>query len=232
MCGIAGVLFRDGRPIARRLLDEMGWAIAHRGPDSEGTYVDQGSPSAGLVARRLAIIDVENGNQPMSTEDGNYTIVYNGEIFNAAEVRRDLQALGHRFRSRCDTEVILRGYAEWGSGVVERLNGMWAFAVWDRRARRLFLSRDRLGVKPVVYADTPEGFVFASEIKSLLASRLVHRELDLTALPHYLSSFVVPEPYSFLRDVRRLPAGHSVVVDREGTREARYWDCGFEEEDD
>src|SRR5215469_6691302 len=170
MCGIAGIFFKDGRPIARRVLDEMGLAIAHRGPDSEGTYVDQGCPSVGLAARRLAIIDVENGDQPMSTEDGNHTIVYNGEIFNATKVRGDLEALGHRFRSRCDTEVILRGYVQWGSGVLDRLNGMWAFAVWDRRARRLFLSRDRLGVKPIVYADTPKGFLFASEIKSLLTS--------------------------------------------------------------
>jgi asparagine synthase (glutamine-hydrolysing) len=232
MCGIAGVLFRDGRPVAHRLLAEMGHAIAHRGPDSEGTYVDQSWPSVGLSARRLAIIDVANGNQPMSTEDGNYTIVFNGEIFNAAELRRELEAQGHRFRSRCDTEVVLNGYAEWGSSVLDRLNGMWAFAVWDRPAHSLFLSRDRLGVKPLVYADTPQSFVFASEIKALLASGLVHRELDLTALPHYLSNFTVPEPYSLFRGVRRLPAGHSVVVKREGTRETRYWDCGFEEEED
>jgi asparagine synthase (glutamine-hydrolysing) len=232
MCGIAGIFHRDGRPVDRDGLLRMARAIAHRGPDGEGIYVDNGPPSAGLVARRLAIIDVAHGVQPMSTEDGTFTIVYNGELYNAAEVRRDLEAHGHRFRSRCDTEVVLRGYAQWGAGVLSRLNGMWAFAVWDRRSRSLFLSRDRVGIKPLVYAETPQGFFFASEIKALLASGLVGRELDLTALPHYLSSSVVPEPYSFFRNVRRLPAGCFVVASAEGVRESRYWDCGFEEEDD
>ena len=232
MCGIAGIFHRDDQPVDRDGLLRMARAIAHRGPDGEGVYVDNGSPSAGLVARRLAVIDVAHGVQPMSTEDEAFTIVYNGEIYNAAEVRRDLEAHGHRFRSGCDTEVVLRGYAQWGSDVLSRFNGMWAFAVWDRRSRSLFLSRDRLGIKPLVYAETPQGFVFASEIKALLVSGLVGRDLDLTALPHYLSSFVVPEPYSFFRSVRRLPAGCFVVVNARGVRESRYWDCGFEEEDD
>jgi asparagine synthase (glutamine-hydrolysing) len=232
MCGIAGILHRDGRPIGRESLVRMARAIAHRGPDSEGVHVYDGCPSVGLAARRLAIIDVENGGQPMSTEDGRFAVVYNGEIFNADDVRRRLEGLGHGFRSRCDTEVVLRGYVQWGPEVVAHLNGIWAFAVWDRRTRGLFVSRDRLGVKPLVYADTSNGFVFASEIKALLASMLVGRDLDLTALPHYLSSFVVPEPYSFFRSVRRLSAGHSLLVTPTGTREMRYWDCGFEEEDD
>jgi len=232
MCGIAGIFHRDGRPIGRESLVRMARAIAHRGPDGEGMHIDVGRPSVGLAARRLAVIDVENGGQPMSTEDGRFTVVYNGEIFNADEVRRVLEGLGQRFRSRCDTEVVLLGYAQWGPDVVTRLNGMWAFAVWDRGTRSLFVSRDRLGVKPLVYADTPNGFVFASEIKALLTSGLVGRELELTALPHYLSSFVVPEPYSFFRGVRRLPAGHSLLVTSTATRETRYWDCGFEEEDD
>lgn len=232
MCGIAGIFHRNGRPIGRECLVRMARAIEHRGPDGAGMHIDDGRPSVGLAARRLAVIDVENGGQPMSTEDGRFTIVYNGEIFNADEVRRGLEGLGHRFRSRCDTEVVLRGYAQWGPEVVTHLNGMWAFAVWDRRTRGLFVSRDRLGVKPLVYADTPNGFVFASEIKALLASGLVGRELDLTALPHYLSSFVVPEPHSFFRGVRRLPAGNFLLATPTGTRETRYWDCGFEEEDD
>jgi asparagine synthase (glutamine-hydrolysing) len=232
MCGIAGIFYRDGRPVGRESLVRMARAVAHRGPDGEGLYVDDGLPSVGLAARRLAVIDVDNGGQPMSTEDGRLTIVYNGEVFNADDVRRRLEGMGHRFRSRCDTEVVLQGYAHWGPEVVTHLNGMWAFAVWDRPTRSLFMSRDRLGVKPLVYADTLNGFVFASEIKALLMSGLVGRELDPTALPHYLSSFVVPEPYTFFRSVRRLPAGHSVFVTPTGTREIQYWDCGFEEEDD
>ena len=182
MCGVAGILHRDGRPIDRESQGRMARAIAHRGPDGEGIHVDDGCPSIGLAARRLAVIDVQHGSQPMSTEDGCFTIVYNGEIFNAVDLRRELEGLGHRFRSRCDTEVILRGYAQWGPEVVARLNGMWAFAVWDRRTRGLFVTRDRLGVKPLVYADTANGFVFASEIKGLLASGLVDPEIDLTAL--------------------------------------------------
>src|SRR6476646_9167622 len=213
MCGIAGITFRDGRPIDPAVLGAMAASIAHRGPDGEGIYSDaDAAPSIGLVSRRLAIIDIDHGDQPMSTEDGAFTIVYNGELFNADEVRRELTAAGHRFRSACDTEVVLRGYAEWASAVLDRLNGMWAFAVWDRPRRELFLARDRLGVKPLVYAQTPDALVFGSEIKALTASGLVSRELDVTALPHYLSFFAVPEPYSLVRGVRRLPAGHTLTV--------------------
>lgn len=233
MCGIAGLLHADGRPLQRAALQRMGDSIAHRGPDGEGVYVDQqGRPSVGVVSRRLAVIDVEDGAQPMSIEDGAFTIVYNGEVFNAAELRRELESAGHRFRTRCDTEVALRGYATWGPDVVQRLNGMWALAIWDRDARRLFLARDRLGVKPLVYAETSQGLVFASEIKALMASGLVKRTLDPTALPHYLSAFAVPEPYSLVAGVRRLQAGHILLADANGVREHEYWDCASEEEED
>lgn len=210
----------------------MAASIAHRGPDGEGFFVAPGRPSVGLLNRRLAVIDIPGGAQPMSTEDGAFTLVYNGELWNALELRRDLGSRGHRFRSRCDTEVVLRGYAQWGRGLLDRLNGMWAFAVWERQERRLLLCRDRLGIKPLAYADTPQGFVFASEIKALLASGLVGREFDATVLPHYLSAFVVPEPLSFFRGVRRLPAGHLLTVSETGVREEQYWDCAFEEEQD
>lgn len=232
MCGIAGVLQRDGRPVERRTLEAMAAALSHRGPDGAGLHVETGRPAVGLASRRLAVIDIPRGGQPMSTEDGALTIVYNGEVFNAADVRGELESLGHRFRSDCDTEVVLRGYAQWKAEVLSRLNGMWAFAVWERAARRLFLARDRLGVKPLVYADRPGGLVFASEIKALLASGLVPREAHLGALPHYLSAFVVPEPMTLIRDTRRLPAGHYAVADAAGLREVRYWDCDVEEEAD
>jgi asparagine synthase (glutamine-hydrolysing) len=233
MCGIAGICCRDGRPVDRDVLRRMAATLAHRGPDGEGIYTDaDAAPSVGLASRRLAIIDIEGGLQPMSTDDGAYTVIYNGELFNADTVRRELEAAGRRFHSYCDTEVVLRGYAEWGEAVLGRLNGMWAFAVWDRARRRLFLARDRLGVKPLVYADTPAGLVFGSEIKALVASGLVRRELNPDALPHYLSFFAVPEPHSFVRGVRRLPAGHSLTIDVRGARERQYWDCSIPEEEE
>jgi asparagine synthase (glutamine-hydrolysing) len=211
----------------------MADSLAHRGPDGEGIFTDDsGSPSIGLASRRLAIIDIPGGQQPMSAEDEAYTLVYNGELFNAEHVRRRLEASGHRFRSRCDTEVVLRGYAEWGQDVVERLNGMWAFAVWDRARRALFLARDRLGVKPLVYASTANGLAFGSEIKALIASGVVDRRVDHTALPFYLSQFAIPEPHSLIAGVRRLPAGHTLTVDRTGVKECQYWDCALAEEPD
>lgn len=230
MCGIAGVHHPAGRPIDRRALKRMGDAIAHRGPDGEGMHVDDERPAVGLISRRLAVRDIGRGAQPMTA--GGSTIVYNGEIFNAREVRAELETLGHRFRTTCDTEVVLHGYVAWGTRVLDRLNGMWAMAIWDRPRRRLFLARDRLGVKPLVYAPTPEGLVFGSEIKALMASGLVARDLDPAALPHYLSAFAVPDPHTFVRGVRRLRAGHILLVDSEGMREHAYWDCAFEEEND
>ncbi len=232
MCGIAGVLERDGRPIDEALLERMATRLAHRGPDGAGFHVENGAPAVGLASRRLAIIDIPGGAQPMSTEDGACTIVYNGELYDAAEVRAELEGLGHRFRSRCDTEVMLRGYVQWGPEVLTRLNGMWGVAIWDRRLRRLLVARDRLGVKPIVYAEVGATLLFASEIKGILAAGRVPRRLDPAALPHYLSSFTVPEPASFFTGVRRLRAGHYLIADRDGVRETRYWDCAFEEEAD
>lgn len=233
MCGIAGLYFADGRPIDRDRLRGMASAIEHRGPDGEGFFTDDsGLASVGLANRRLAVIDIAGGTQPMSTEDGACTVVYNGEIFNAAEVRTALESAGHRFRTRCDTEVVLHGYREWGPAVLDRLNGMWAFAVWEAPERRLFLARDRLGVKPLVYANTSDGFAFGSEIKSLVASGLVERRLNLDALPFYLSAFAIPEPFSLVEGVRRLPAGHALTIDPDGLREHRYWDCALPEEED
>lgn len=232
MCGIAGIFRADGAPVEQPTLKRMGDAIAHRGPDGEGFYVEDGAPSVGLLNRRLAVIDVAEGTQPITVGDGAYTIVYNGELFNTAELRRELEGAGHRFRTHCDTEVVVRGYAEWGQDVLERLNGMWAFAIWDRDARTLFLARDRLGIKPLVYATVPGGVVFGSEIKAIMASGLIEPEFDPTALPHYLSSFAVPDPMSFFRGVKRLEAGHAMTLTRDGTSIRQYWDCAIEEERD
>ena len=147
MCGIGGICSVDGAPVDRQVLKRMADSIAHRGPDAEGYYVNEGPPSVGLASRRLAVIDIEGGDQPLSIESGAFTIVYNGEVFNAWELRRELEGRGHRFETRSDTEVVVRGYAEWGTNVLDRLNGMWAFAIWDAPRRRLFIARDRLGVE-------------------------------------------------------------------------------------
>jgi asparagine synthase (glutamine-hydrolysing) len=210
----------------------MGAAIAHRGPDSEGTFVHNGRPSVGLLNRRLAIIDISGGDQPITVEDGAFTIVYNGELYNTAELRHELELGGQRFHTRCDTEVIVRGYAVWGTSVLDHLDGMWAFAIWDARRHSLFLSRDRLGIKPLVYAHVHGSTVFGSEIKALVASGLVQPRLEPTALPHYLSAFAVPEPLTMLAGVRRLPAGHALLLDSDGPHEWEYWDCASEEEQD
>ncbi len=210
----------------------MGNAIAHRGPDGEGFFIADGAPSVGLLNRRLAVIDVQGGAQPITIGDGAYTIVYNGELFNTADLRTRLEGLGHRFRTRCDTEVVVRGFAQWGRSVVEHLNGMWAFAIWDDANRSLFLARDRLGIKPLVYAEHEGTFIFGSEIKAVMASGLLSPELDPTALPHFLSAFAVPEPHTLFRGVRRLEAGHAMTVSARGVESYQYWDCALPEEAD
>jgi asparagine synthase (glutamine-hydrolysing) len=210
----------------------MGDAIAHRGPDGEGFFTDSGRPAVGILNRRLAIIDVEGGAQPITTEDGAFTIVYNGELFNTDELRRELEGHGHRFRTHCDTEVVLRGYVQWGQDVLDHLNGMWAFAIWARDDRTLFIARDRLGIKPLVYAVIDGTVVFGSEIKAIFASGLIKPELDPTALPHYLSAYAVPEPYTLFRGVRRLEAGHALLVSGTDVRPYQYWDCAVAEEPD
>jgi asparagine synthase (glutamine-hydrolysing) len=231
MCGIAGIYSAGRGRVDRQALERMADSIAHRGPDAEGYFVRKGSPSVGLASRRLAVIDIEGGDQPLSIETGQ-TIVYNGEIYNAHEVRRELESRGHRFQTRCDTEVVIRGYAEWDAGVLDRLNGMWAFAIWDEPRKRLFLGRDRLGVKPLLYAETPDGFVFGSELKALLASGLLQPELNASVIPHYLSFFAIPEPHSLISGVRRLPAGHAMAIDPDGVTEFQYWDCALREDEE
>ncbi|MDA8067653.1 MAG: asparagine synthase (glutamine-hydrolyzing) [Actinomycetota bacterium] len=232
MCGIGGIYSPEGRPIQQDVLKRMGDSIAHRGPDGEGFFLEAGLPSVGFVNRRLAVIDVDGGRQPMTVEDGAYTVVYNGELYNTEPLRRELEAHGHRFRTRCDTEVVVRGYAQWGPSVVDHLDGMWAFAIWDRPTRALFLARDRLGIKPLVYAIVDGDLVFGSEIKAIFASGLLDPEFNPTPLPHYLSAFAVPDPYTLFRGVRRLEAGHAMVVSRSGIREYEYWDCAVPEEPD
>src|SRR6188474_3810277 len=184
MCGIAGRFnFDPSHAVSRAGLVAMTDEVRHRGPDAGGYYLDG---AIGLGHRRLSIIDLATGDQPIGNEDGSVQVIFNGEIYNFAEVRRELIAHGHRFRTNSDTEVIAHGYEQWGEHCVDRFRGMFAFAVWDARARRLMLARDRLGVKPLYYAEVPGGLVFGSEIKSLLEDPQVPREWRADALDAYL----------------------------------------------
>jgi asparagine synthase (glutamine-hydrolysing) len=228
VCGICGIVQRDRR-VQPATLELMAGALRHRGPDDEGYHVTRSSRpvSVGLGFRRLAIIDLDTGSQPMTNEDGSLWLVYNGEIYNHRELRSELEARGHRFATRADTEVILHLYEELGTRCVERLNGMFAFALWDEPNRTLVLARDRFGKKPLYYAETRSGLIFGSELDALLEHPDCPRELDHDALAHYLAFEYVPEPESILAGVRKVPAAH-VLTWRDGAISTeRYWRMSF-----
>ena len=185
MCGVAGLLNLDGRPAETGVLKRMTDAIAHRGPDGEGHYTDG---SLGLGHRRLAIIDLSPaGRQPMATRDGRYVVSYNGELYNFRELRKELEGLGHAFISRSDTEVLLAAWAQWGVQALDRFNGMFAFALWDKREKTLTLVRDRYGVKPLYYARAGNAFLFGSEVKAILAHGAYRTQIDKEALLEYFT---------------------------------------------
>lgn len=227
MCGITGV-FGYG---ASRLeldaatLDRMTDSLAHRGPDGRGTHLDRHA-QIGLGHRRLSIIDLSDaGRQPMASDDGRVWIVFNGEIYNHAEIRRELEAAGVRFRSRCDTEAILRLYERDGERCVERLLGMFAFAIWDAGRRRLFLARDRIGIKPLYWVDVAGHFFFGSEIRALLEHPSVPRRMDTQSLYHGLTFLSTPAPGTMFEGIHKLRAGHRMTVDARGVRIDRWWDA-------
>ncbi len=225
MCGIAGA-FHFGRVTAveEPLLRSMAACIAHRGPDDEGFHLDPGG-RLGLAFRRLSIVDLAGGHQPMATADGRYWIVFNGEIYNHADLRRELEGKGRVFRTRSDTEVILESFAEYGPGCVTRFQGMFALAVWDRERRRLFLARDRVGIKPLYFASVGGAFVFGSEIKALFAHPDLSPRLDRGELARYFTFLCVPPPGTLFEGVQKLRAGHTLVVE-EGSgpgQPERYW---------
>ena len=226
MCGIAGRFNYDpSRPVDPEVLAAMTTAIAHRGPDAAGYYR---APGIGLGHRRLSIIDLSTGDQPLANEDGRVQVIFNGEIYNFAEVRAELLSLGHRFRTSSDTEIIVHGYEEWGEHCVERFRGMFAFAVWDARHRRLLLARDRLGVKPLYYAELPGvGLVFGSEIKALLEDPAVPRDWRPEAIDTYLTLLYVPAPDTIYAGIRKLPPASVLVAEAGRIRISTYWDLAF-----
>ncbi|MBI4963352.1 MAG: asparagine synthase (glutamine-hydrolyzing) [Desulfomonile tiedjei] len=222
MCGICGIFLLDPTAeVDRAVLERMNRTMVHRGPDDEGFYV---AGSVGLAMRRLSIIDLEGGHQPITNEDESLWIVFNGEIYNYPELRSELLSKGHRFRTQSDTEVILHLYEEMGENCVTRLNGMFGFALWDSKHRRLFLARDRLGIKPLFYSyDDKRRLLFGSELKAVLAGG-ISREPDYQALYDYLSLMYVPTPATAFAAVRKLPPGCFLTCSPEGMKISRYWD--------
>ncbi len=232
MCGIAGFIEREtaaargGQEERVRLLDQMCRVIKHRGPDDQGATVKGG---VALGMRRLSIIDLAGGHQPISNEDGTVTIVFNGEIYNYRELQPELERRGHRFQTNSDTEAIVHAYEEYGAACVEHLRGMFAFALWDARARKLFVARDRVGKKPLYYALTKDGaFVFGSELKSLLEHPGVERETNPEALDAYLTFGYVPDPLCIFKGVEKLPPGHHLTFADGCISIERYWDFLYE----
>lgn len=224
MCGLSGILFADPmQPVAETALRRMSEAVAHRGPDGDGTWVDRG---IALAHRRLSIIDVEGGRQPLGNEDDSIQVVFNGEIYNHRELRRELEAGGHRFQTRSDTEVIVHLYEELGTELVNRLRGMFAFAVWDRKRESLLLARDRVGLKPLYYHRDSKHIVFGSTMRALMAHEATPRCVDPNAVDEYLTFGFIGSDRSIFRDVHKLPAGHTLVVSRREwcSQPRRYWE--------
>jgi asparagine synthase (glutamine-hydrolysing) len=241
MCGIAGAVWTDStaaidQAVARQMLR----AIQHRGPDDEGIFTETAPaipPRNGHVGvllghRRLSIIDLAGGHQPMTNEDGTLHLVFNGEIYNFRDLRQRLEGSGHRFATHCDTETILHLYEDEGLDFVQHLNGMFALALWDATRQRLVLARDRLGKKPLVYRHTASGLLFASELKSLLQAPGVPRELDPQALDDYLTWQYVPHPRTIFRGICKLPPGHIAVWSAGQLQVSRYWQIDFNRETD
>lgn len=225
MCGISGIVdIKDRRPIDEGLVRAMNDMLVHRGPDGEGFHFE---PGVGLGHRRLSIIDLEGGKQPLYNEDNSVVVTYNGEIYNFRELADELKALGHAFRTHCDTEVIVHAWEEWGVDCLNRFNGMFAFALWDRNRQTLFLARDRLGIKPLYYAILDDGHVvFGSEMKAVTRNPAVPREIDPYAVEEYFTFGYVPEPRSIYRAIRKLEPGTCLRIRRgESPGEpVRYWD--------
>ncbi len=228
MCGIVGIFDRiDKRPIDRDLLHRMNESQHHRGPDEGGLHCE---PGLGLGHRRLSIIDLSSGQQPMHSADGNVVLTYNGEIYNFLDLRKELEAMGFVFQTHCDTEVIVYAWQAWGEDCVKRLRGMFAFAIWDRSRESLFLARDRLGIKPLFYADLPNGqFIFSSELKALQQHPQLPKTLDPQAIEEYFGFGYIPDPKTIYQGVYKLEPGHVLTL-RRGQKNSQlraYWDVKF-----
>src|SRR5262245_8085192 len=225
MCGITGIFhYADREPVDERTLWRMTDTIAHRGPNDEGYLVDG---PIGLGHRRLSIIDVAGGRQPIFNEDGTIAIVFNGEIYNYLELAQIVEARGHQLKTKSDTETIIHLYEDFGEVCVTMLRGMFAFAIWDERNQRLMLARDRVGKKPLYYANHDGRLIFGSELKAVIENECVPRELDAQAIADYFSFQYIPAPRTIFRHVRKLKAGHYLIVTPDSITNREYWDIDF-----
>ena len=224
MCGISGLLKLDGSLAERGVLQRMIATLSHRGPDANGVHL---AGCAGLAHARLSIIDLQSGAQPMSSVDGKLWITFNGEIFNYIELTEELTKKGHRFATHSDTEVILNAYREYGEDCVNHFNGQWAFAIWDEREQKMFLSRDRAGVRPLFYTQTSDSFLFASEVKALLAYPDVTREIDPCGMDQVFTFWVNLPPRTVFKNISQLPPGHSLTVQGRTIRLKQYWHVSY-----
>jgi asparagine synthase (glutamine-hydrolyzing) len=235
MCGICGKLSYGGKIVDEALLKRMCKSLAYRGPNDEGVFVSTNSKfqtskvQVGLGSTRLSVIDLsDSGHQPMCNEEENIWLVYNGEVYNFKGIKAELEAKGHRFKSNTDSEVIIHLYEEEGIDCLKRLNGMFAFCIWDERLQKLWLCRDRLGIKPLVYYWDGETLIFSSEIKGILCDSNVRKEIDWTALELYLTFNYIPAPKTIFENIRKLEAGHYLLAERKTVVTRKYWDIGTE----
>jgi asparagine synthase (glutamine-hydrolysing) len=225
MCGICGIVSFQNREILNDdLLRRMNQSLVHRGPDDQGYYRDN---FAALAMRRLSIIDLETGQQPISNEDGSIWVIFNGEIYNYQEIRDQLEAKGHRFKTHSDTEVIVHAYEEYGTDCVRHFNGMFAIAIWERAPRRLVLIRDRIGIKPLYYWIDGKNLVFGSELKAVIAHKQVPRQIDLNSLNDFLSLEYIPGPRTIFKNIQKLPPGYMLVFEEKGQNLSQYWDLPY-----
>jgi len=229
MCGIFGILYLDqNRPVDSYDLKQMSNSLVHRGPDDEGFFIEG---NVGLGIRRLSIIDLVTGHQPIANEDDSIWIILNGEIYNFPELRDELENRGHRFSTKTDTETIVHAYEEYGEDCVNKLNGMFAFAIWDSTEQKLVLARDRIGIKPLYYFLDDHCLVFASELKTILKCREVPRSIDLEALDSFFSFEYIPAPLSIFQGIKKLLPGHYLVMKGGNITIRKYWDLHFKRYD-
>jgi asparagine synthase (glutamine-hydrolysing) len=226
MCGITVLMHRDGSPVNAQALSSMTDALSHRGPDGAGLHV---SGPVGMGHRRLSIIDLAGGHQPLCNEDGTVWITFNGEIYNYRQLRQELISKGHRFRTDSDTETIVHAYEQWGTDCLTRLRGMFAFAIWDEKSRELLLARDRFGIKPLLYWETPDLFAVASEMQGFQSHQAFQGTIDPAAIDMYLQYQYIPAPHSIFREVRKLPPAHFLILrpDEAAPQPKRYWNIEF-----